>query len=111
MRRTPPGVPMGNRSLTLAMLREENMLSIQPAEGKGAVRAIKLTGAGFYDQLKWSPDSKKISFVDNSRSLYILDLASGEIRKIDSDELYTPGTFRDIASDCLMTRDGWRIPR
>ena len=77
----------------------ENALCIQPADGKGAVRVVKLTGAGFYANLKWSPDSKKIAFTDNSRTLYVLDVASGEIKKVDTDELYTPGAYRDIASD------------
>jgi tricorn protease len=77
----------------------ENTLCLQSENGKGAVKVVKLSGAGFYSSLKWSPDGKKLSFVDNSRSLFVLDQPSGEIRKIDSDELYSPGQFRDIASD------------
>ncbi|GGB18169.1 S41 family peptidase [Puia dinghuensis] len=77
----------------------ENVLCIQPENGKGAVRTIPLKGAGFYDHLRWSPDSKKLSFTDNSRTLYVLDVASGEMRKVDSDELYGPGAFREMASD------------
>jgi len=77
----------------------ENMLCIQAEDGKGAVRTLPLKGAGFYANTRWSPDSKKISFTDNSRSLYILDVASGEVRKVDSDELYGPGVFRDMGAD------------
>ncbi len=77
----------------------ENALYIQPEDGKGTARVIKLTGAGFYANLKWSPDSKKIAFADNARNLYILDVPSGDIKKIDADEVYIPGAFRDIASD------------
>lgn len=77
----------------------ENALCIQPANGKGTVRVIKLTGAGFYANLKWAPDSRKIAYTDNSRTLYILDLGTGDIKKIDQDEQYSPGAFRDIASD------------
>jgi tricorn protease len=77
----------------------ENALCIQPEDGKGAIRTIKLTGAGFYANLKWAPDSKKIAFTDNSRTLFIVDLATGDIKKVDADEVYTPGAFRDIASD------------
>ncbi|HEV3413971.1 MAG TPA: PDZ domain-containing protein [Puia sp.] len=77
----------------------ENAVCIQPEDGKGSVRVIKLAGAGFYANLKWSPDSKKIAFVDNSRTLFILDLTTGEIKKIDADEIYGPGAYRDIASD------------
>jgi tricorn protease len=77
----------------------ENALCIQPEDGKGAVRVIKLTGAGFYANLEWSPDSKKIAFADNARTLFILDVPSGEVKKIDADEVYIPGPYRDIASD------------
>ncbi|HXB10305.1 MAG TPA: PDZ domain-containing protein, partial [Puia sp.] len=77
----------------------ENVLCIQGEDGKGAVRTIPLKGAGFYAFPRWSPDSKKISFTDNSRSLFVLDVPSGEVRKIDSDELYGPGVFRDMGGD------------
>ena len=77
----------------------ENALCIQPEDGKGAVKVVKLTGAGFYAYLKWSPDSKKLAFVDNSRTVYIYDLVTGEIRKVDSDDVYSPGTYREIVGD------------
>lgn len=74
----------------------EYELHLKPQDGKGEVRAIKLNGAGFYSSLQWSPDGKKISFVDNSRSLFVLEVATGVSKKIDSDEVYTPGVFRDL---------------
>jgi tricorn protease len=74
----------------------EYQLSIKSQDGKGEAKTFKLNGAGFYAYPRWSPDSKKIAFVDNSRSLYILDLTSGNIKKISSDELYIPGQFRNI---------------
>ncbi len=77
----------------------ENAICIQSEDGKGSVRVIKPGGAGFYAFLHWSPDSKRIAFSDNSRTLYILDLATGSITKIDSDEMYIPGPYREIASD------------
>ena len=59
---------------------------------------IKLDGAGFYDDPKWSPDGKKIAFADNSQSLYCIDVAS---RHVDKDRrerrLYGP------ASACSIT--------
>ncbi|HTD99488.1 MAG TPA: PDZ domain-containing protein [Mucilaginibacter sp.] len=77
----------------------EYQLHIKAQDGKGEPKIFNLKGAGFYAFIKWSPDSKKINFVDNSRSLYVLDVSSGEVNKIDSDELYTPGPFRDIAGN------------
>ncbi|HEY4326281.1 MAG TPA: PDZ domain-containing protein [Mucilaginibacter sp.] len=77
----------------------EYQLYIKSQDGKGDPKIIKLDGAGFYAYLNWSPDGKKINFVDNSRSLYLLDIVSGAITKIDADELYTPGTFRDATAN------------
>ncbi len=73
----------------------EYELHIKSQEGKGDVKAIKLTGAGFYANPHWSPDSKKIAYADNSRSLYFVDVATGTSKKIDADELYSPGVFRE----------------
>ncbi|HMI59353.1 MAG TPA: PDZ domain-containing protein, partial [Puia sp.] len=77
----------------------EYELHIKSQDGKGTVRTFKLNGAGFYAFPKWSPDSKKICYTDNSRSLFIIDVASGAITKVDSDELYTPGDYRQILGD------------
>lgn len=77
----------------------EYELVIKPQDGKSTAKTFKLNGAGFYAYPKWSPDSKKICYTDNGRSLYILDVASGAITKVDSDELYTPGPFRQILGD------------
>ncbi len=74
-------------------------LFIQSQDGKGTPRKLKLNGAGFYADIFWSPDSKKISYVDNSRALYVLDVASGTSKKIDADEMYTPGIFRQLHGD------------
>jgi tricorn protease len=77
----------------------EYQLHIRQEDGKGEPRIIKLTGSGFYAGLRWSPDSKKVSYTDNARNLYVLDLASSSIKKIDSDEFYTPGAFRAMFGD------------
>ena len=67
---------------------------------KGEPEVFKLTGTGFYAFPKWSPDSKKIYYVDNGRNLYILDVETNTIKKIDSDEYIFPRAhFRDIFSD------------
>ncbi len=77
----------------------EYFLHIRQQDGKGEARAIKLTGTGFYSNPMWSPDSKKICYTDNGRNIYLLDLDLNTIRKIDSDEIYFPGPFRDIFGD------------
>ncbi|HEX8407551.1 MAG TPA: PDZ domain-containing protein [Thermoanaerobaculia bacterium] len=71
----------------------EYQLFIQQQDGKGTPRRITLGGAGFYADPKWSPDSAKIAFTDNSRTLYVLDVASGSVTKVSTQPLYTPGPY------------------
>ncbi len=74
----------------------EYELHIKNQDGSGTTRAIKLNGAGFYANLHWSPDSKKIAFVDNGRRLYVTDIAAGKTVKIGEDVHYVPGAFREL---------------
>jgi tricorn protease len=68
----------------------EYALHLEAQDGKGAPRKIALAGAGFYSRPRWSPDSKKISYVDNSRTIFVLDVATGKSTKVASDPLYGP---------------------
>ncbi len=75
----------------------EYELAVISQDGKGKAERFPLEGAGFYAFPKWSPDSKRIAYTDNSRSLYIIEIDNGKTVKISSDEMYTPGAFREIA--------------
>jgi len=65
----------------------------------GSVTKIPLNGTGFYANIHWSPDSKKVCFVDNGRNLYVFDITTKKTTKIASDEMYFPGPFRDLFGD------------
>ena len=77
----------------------ENMLYLRSQDGKGDPKIIKPAGTGFYAYIKWSPDSRKISYTDNARNLYIIDLPKSVITKIDADEIYWPGPYRNMCGD------------
>ena len=62
------------RSPIFRTLSGEYQLFVQNQDGKGEIRKYKLTGTGFYEAPAWSPDSQKISYVDNSQTLYWIDL-------------------------------------
>ena len=74
----------------------EYALHIKNQDGSGSAQAIKLNGSGFYAHMHWSPDSKKIAFVDNGRSLYVVEIATNKITKIAEDTHYLPGAFREL---------------
>ncbi len=95
----PAWSPDGKSIACFSDASGEYELHILPQDGKGAARVIHIKGTGFYGFPRWSPDSKLICYVDNGRNLYLLDVASGVSRKIDSDELYGPGDLRNIFGD------------
>ena len=88
--RSPAWSPDGKSIAWLSDRSGEYRLYIGDQAGKGTPREIKIDGAGFYDDPKWSPDSKKISLADNSRSIYVVDVATGAADKVSSDVLYGP---------------------
>jgi len=55
----------------------------------GAARVISLPGRSYYFDPLWSPDSKKIAFIDNHLSLWYVDLDQPQPRKIDSDTYFS----------------------
>jgi tricorn protease len=91
----PEWSPDGKSIAYFSDVSGEYELHIKSQDGKGEARAFKLSGAGFYAYIHWSPDSKKIAYVDNGRSIYVLEVSTGISKKIDADELYTPGVFRE----------------
>jgi len=95
----PAWSPAGKNIAYFSDASGEYKLHIKPQDGKGTAKTYKLSGTGFYAYIHWSPDSKKISFVDNGRNLYLFDIAAGSMKEIDADELYIPGAFRDLFGD------------
>ncbi len=50
---------------------------VQAADGNSAARKVSNRGKGFGYTLNWSPDSKKLAFIDEKNDITILDVASG----------------------------------
>jgi len=86
--RTPAWSPDGASIAWFGDEGGENRLVVAPQDGRGDPRTYELGGAGFYEDPRWSPDSKKLAFLDNSRSLYWIDLESGTVTKIDQEPIY-----------------------
>lgn len=86
--RHPAWSPDGRTLAWVSDESGENELVLAPADGKGERRRIAPGGAGFYEALQWSPDSKKLSFLDNARALWWLDIESGKTTRIAQEPLY-----------------------
>ncbi len=88
--RSPAWSPDGTQIAYFSDASGEYELVLAPQDGEGEVRTFAVPGAGFYEDPVWSPDGTRISFSDNSWSLYVLDVASGEVKEIAREILYGP---------------------
>ena len=88
--RSPQWSPDGTRVAYFSDESGEYELHVRSHDGKGEVKTFKLTGAGFYFEPRWSPDSQKIAFADNSQTAFVLDVATGAIKKVGGNRVYNP---------------------
>lgn len=86
--RSPSWSPDGKSIAWFSDQSGEYSLYIREQEGGAAARRIELRGAGFYEDLKWSPDGRFLSFRDNSLTLYIIERKSGVLRRIAQEPIH-----------------------
>ena len=61
----------------------EYELFIRNEDGSGAEKMLTKLGAGFRYRPQWSPDSKKIVFIDQAMKIFLHDLDREETKEID----------------------------
>ncbi|HEV3141412.1 MAG TPA: hypothetical protein VGY57_12885, partial [Vicinamibacterales bacterium] len=61
----------------------EYELTLRSADGVGAERKVTSLGPGFRYPPHWSPDNKKIAFVDQAMRIHIYDDATGKVTDVD----------------------------
>ena len=91
--RNPVWSPDGKSIAYFSDASGEYAVHVAPQDGKGDTKKFKLKGTGFYNDLTWSPDSKKLVFEDNGRNLYWIDTENGKTKKIDTQQNYVIGPF------------------
>ncbi len=62
----------------------EYELMVRPADGSGAEKKLTSLGAGFRYTPFWSPDSKKMVFIDQAMRIRLMDVQTGKIADVDS---------------------------
>lgn len=93
--RIPVWSPDGKRLAWLSDAGGEYRLMVADQTGLGEPRAIDLPGTAFYSEPAWSPGGERLLLRDNHLNLWMIELASGETTRIDTDAYDDPGrTFR-----------------
>jgi tricorn protease len=92
--RSPAWSPGGGR---IAWFSDESGdYALYVADRNGAAKARRIAiegGSGFYRDLKWSPDEKRLSFLDNSYGLYVLELETGRATRIAENDYFGHSPF------------------
>ena len=81
--RFPAWSPDGKTVAYFSDRSGEYELTVRPAEGSGAERKVTSLGAGFRYRLTWSPDSKKLVFVDQAMRINLCDVETGKVTAVD----------------------------
>ena len=68
---------------------DEYELWVMPANGEGTAKKITSYGGGFRYKAEWSPDSKKVCFIDKAGQIAICDINTGKTAVIDKSPRWT----------------------
>ncbi len=88
--RSPAWSPDGQWISWFSDASGEYKLVIASQDGIASQRSIDLPGMSFPYTPAWSPDSKKILFTDVGLKLWVVDVASGAVKKFDGDPHMVP---------------------
>ncbi len=95
--RSPAWSPDGKSVAWFSDASGEYQLVIAPQSGLGERKSIDLGKPSMYFTLRWSPDSKRLAFTDVGLNLWMVDVASGAITKVDTDQWMVPDRTIDPA--------------
>ncbi len=81
--RYPTWSPDGKSIAYFSDRSGEYELTIRPADGSGEEQVLTKLGPGYRYRPYWSPDSKKIVFIDQAMRIHLHDLEKKETKEID----------------------------
>ncbi len=89
--RAPVWSPDGAQLAWLSDASGEYELMIGDPAGTVKPRAISLPSTAFFSEPEWSPDGKQMLLQDNHRNLWLMEISSGKITRLDTDAFPDPG--------------------
>ncbi len=81
--RFPALSPDGKQVAYFSDRSGEYELHVRPADGSGVERQVTRMGPGFRYHISWSPDGKRVVFVDQAMRINLCDLETGKVRQLD----------------------------
>lgn len=97
--RSPTWSPDGEQIAYLSDRSGEYEITVRAADGSGEEKTLTALGPGFRYQLVWSPDSKKIAFVDQAMNIRYYDLDKDQVVDVDKALYLFEGTLRSFHFD------------
>lgn len=82
--RSPAWSPDGKTLAYFSDRSGEYELTVRPADGSGDETTLTSMGPGFRYEPMWSPDSKKVVFIDSEQVIRLLDVGTKTLTEIDS---------------------------
>ena len=95
--RNPSWSPDGNSVACWSDANGEYQLMIYDMTGKQQPKSLTNFKDGFNYEIFWSPDSKKIAYVDQSMTINYLEINTGKITKADKGLYMFEGTLRNFS--------------
>ena len=93
---TPAWSPDGERIAYWSDRGGEYELTVVDARGGGEEETLTELGPGFRYRPFWSPDSSRIAFIDNTQTIRIVELESGEVTDVDKGLYWMHTALRNI---------------
>jgi len=91
--RFPAWSPDGKTVAYFSDRSGEYELTVRPADGSGGETTLTSMGSGFRYGPMWSPDSKKMVFIDSEQVIRLLDVGTKTLTEIDSGLWMTHGAL------------------
>ncbi|MEZ4903740.1 MAG: hypothetical protein R2822_19270 [Spirosomataceae bacterium] len=88
--RSPVWSPDGQKIAWFSDAGGEYQLVISDQEGVTQPRTIALSNPTFYFKPAWSPDGKHIAYTDTDYNLWVINIESGQPKKIDTERYAHP---------------------
>ena len=110
--RAVAGVVAGRHARRLLLRRVGRVRSCtsRRTTARARSRSIALGGAGFYSNLRWSPDSRKVAYTDNSQALLRARSRQPARQRRSPPTRSTAPSHDRSATAGRPTRAGWRTP-